>query len=98
LTKEIDDKAVPIDQGTLDSILKRVNGINTIWSEQESSLTYLDFPENFPVREMHGNLLGHLVWDEASEWLFQPVTHEAQEADSVERHKKINATREPVPF
>lgn len=95
---EIDDKAVPIDQATMSSILNRVKAINDIWQDQEASLTYLDFPDNFPVREMHGNLLGHLVWDEATEWLFQPVTHEAQEADTVERQKKANAQPERVPF
>jgi len=87
---------VPIDVGLLESILKRVNGINDIWSAQETALTYLDFPDNFPVREMHGDLLGYIVWDEASEWLFQPVTHDDQERDRQARQKKNQP--EPPPL
>jgi hypothetical protein len=88
MTTKIDDRAVPIPAGDLDSILSRVKGINDIWSAQETSLTYLDFPDNFPVREMHGDLLGYIIWDEASEWLFLPVTHDQQDLDSRERAAK----------
>lgn len=93
MTTQIDDRAVPIDHGTLESILKRVQGVNDIWSSQETSPTYLDFPDNFPVREMHGDLLGYLIWDEASEWLFMPVTHDEQDRDRRDREFK----RQPEP-
>lgn len=86
---KIDDRAVPIDAATLDSILQRVKGVNDLWSDQEVSNTYLDFPENFPVRDRHGELLGHLIWDEASEWLFHPVTHDQQDLDEREHRSKV---------
>jgi hypothetical protein len=89
MTTQIDDRAVPIDGGTLESILKRVKGVNDIWSDQETSLTYLEFPSNFPVREMHGDLLGYLIWDEALEWLFMPVTHDEQHRDRAARHQSL---------
>ncbi len=96
MTTQIDDRAVPIDPTTLASILLRVKGVNDIWSDQETSHTYLDFPDSFPVREMHGDLLGHLIWDEASEWLFLPVTHDEQDRDRRGRNKKNQP--EPPPF
>jgi hypothetical protein len=85
---KIDDRAVPIDANTLDSILNRVKGVNKLWDLQEASLTYLDFPDSFPVRGMNGNLLGHLIWDEAETWQFQPATHDAVDLDERERREK----------
>ena len=82
---EIDDRAVPIDQNVLEAILNRAKGVNDLWAAQETSLVYLDFPDSFPVREMHGDLLGHFVWDEAESWLFQPATHDAVEKDQASK-------------
>lgn len=96
MTTQIDDRAVPIAAGTLDSILIRVKGVNSLWAGQESSLTYLDFPDNFPIREEYGNLLGYIVWDEGHEWHFQPVTHDEQDRDSRARQQKNQP--EPPPL
>lgn len=96
MTTQIDDRAVPITQGVLESILKRVSGVNDLWASQETSLTYLDFPDNYPVREMHGDLLGYIVWDEGYEWHFQPVTHDEQDRDSRARQQKNQP--EPPPL
>lgn len=96
MTVKIDDRAVPIDPTTLASILNRVKGVNDIWAAQQSELTYLDFPANFPVREMHGDLLGHLIWDEADEWLFLPVTHDQQDLDR--RDRETSKQPEPPKF
>lgn len=96
MTTQIDDRAVPIDATTLASILNRASGVNNIWSDQEVGHTYLDFPDNFPVRGSNGDLLGYLVWDEASEWLFQPVTHDEQDRDSRVRQQKNQP--EPPPL
>lgn len=85
---KIDDRAVPLDPDILESILNRVKDVNKLWDLQTSSLTYLDFPDSFPVRGMNGNLLGHLIWDEAETWQFQPVTHDAVDLDERERRKK----------
>jgi hypothetical protein len=90
---KIDDRAVPIPAGTLDSILIRVKGVNSLWAGQQSSETYLDFPDSFPVRTEFGELVGHLVWDEGHEWIFQPVTHDAQDLDRRERAAK----KQPEP-
>lgn len=96
MTTQIDDRAVPIPAGILDSILMRVKGVNSLWAGQESSKTYLDFPDSFPVREEFGTLLGHLVWDEGYEWIFQPVTHDEQDRDNRERQQKNQP--EPPPL
>lgn len=96
MTIQIDDRAVPIDAGLLDSILIRVKSLNSLWAGQQSSLTYLDLPENFPVREMHGDLLGYLIWDEADAWQFLPVTHDEQDRDSRARQQKNQP--EPPPL
>lgn len=89
MSKEIDDRALPIDPEYFASILNRMKGVNDLWSGQETSITYLDFPDNFPVRKGNKELLGHLVWDEAETWHFQPATHEAAEKDE--------ASRQPEP-
>lgn len=96
MTTQIDDRAVPIDIGLFESIMIRLKGVNSLWAGQETSITYLDFPDNFPVREMHGDLLGYIVWDEASEWLFQPVTHDEQDRDRRVRQQKNQP--EPPPL
>lgn len=96
MNTQIDDRAVPIDESVLEAILNRVKGLNTIWTSQESGLVYLDFPENFPVREMHGDLLGYLIWDEAYAWQFMPVTHDEQDRDSRARQQKNQP--EPPPL
>lgn len=93
---QIDDRAVPIDPEYFASILNRIKGVNDLWSDQEASITYLDFPDNFPVRKGNGELMGYLVWDEATSWLFQPVTHDEQDRDSRVRQQKNQP--EPPPL
>jgi hypothetical protein len=79
----IDTNTLPLDASTMESILGRLKAVNSLWTGQEFGATYLDFPDNFPVRSSNGELLGHFVWDEAEQWLFNPITHEASEADRV---------------
>lgn len=89
MTKYFDSNIVPIDADTLESILSRVKGVTQLWQAQEISKTYLDFPDSFPIRAEYGELLGHLIWDEATEWIFHPATLGAQEQD--------RASKQPGP-